>query len=124
MTSDDPNNPTNADQRFSALTRSRKTHNSNIKKKAVAKLFWIDRKVRKARNWFNRAVTVDPDLGNTWAWFYKFEQEHGGPDKQKAVIKRCTEADPRHGDLWCKVSKRVTTKETHKTDDVLKEVLC
>jgi len=89
---------------------------------AVAKLFWIDRKVRKARNWFNRAVTVDPDLGNTWAWFYKFELEHGGPDKQKSVIKRCTEADPHHGELWCKVSKRVTTKETHKTDEVLKEV--
>lgn len=89
---------------------------------AVAKLFWIDRKVRKARNWFNRAVTVDPDLGNTWAWFYKFETEHGSADKQKSVVKRCKEADPRHGDLWCKVSKRVTTKETHKTDEVLKEV--
>ena len=42
---------------------------------AVAKLFWVDRKVKKARNWFNRAVTVEPDLGDTWAWFYKFELE-------------------------------------------------
>lgn len=89
---------------------------------AVAKLFWMDRKVKKARNWFNRAVTVEPDHGDTWAWFYKFELEHGKGDKQKSIIKRCVEADPRHGQEWCKVSKRVTVKESQKTEDTLKEV--
>mmetsp|Transcript_809 Transcript_809/g.1566 ORF Transcript_809/g.1566 Transcript_809/m.1566 type:complete len:972 (-) Transcript_809:183-3098(-) len=90
---------------------------------AVAKLFWIDRKVKKARNWFNRAVTVEPDLGDAWAWFYKFELEHGSSDKQKSVVKRCIEADPRHGELWCNVAKRVTVKDNQKIEDVLKEVV-
>lgn len=90
---------------------------------AVAKLFWLDRKVKKARNWFNRAITVEPDLGDIWAWFYKFEMEHGNADKQKSVMKRCVEADPRHGELWCAVSKRETVKESTKTEDVIKEVV-
>lgn len=89
---------------------------------AVAKLFWMDRKVKKARNWFNRAVTVEPDLGDTWAWFYKFEMEHGNGDKQKKIVKRCQEADPRHGHMWTQVSKKVTIKESQKVEDILKEV--
>ena len=44
---------------------------------AVAKLFWSERKVNKAREWFNRAAKLDPDLGDTWAYFYKFELQHG-----------------------------------------------
>lgn len=90
---------------------------------AVAKLFWMDRKVKKARNWFNRAVTVEPDLGDTWAWFYKFELEHGNLDKQKKIIKRCQEADPRHGHMWTQVSKKITIKESQKVEDILKEVV-
>lgn len=30
---------------------------------AVAALFWHDRKVDKARSWFNRAVTLNPGEG-------------------------------------------------------------
>ena len=25
----------------------------------------------------NRAVKLDPDLGDSWAYFYKFELQHG-----------------------------------------------
>ena len=31
----------------------------------------------KAREWFQRAVKIEPDLGDTWANFYKFELQHG-----------------------------------------------
>ena len=41
------------------------------------RLFWIERKVSKAREWFQRAVKIEPDLGDTWAYFYKFELQHG-----------------------------------------------
>lgn len=34
---------------------------------AVARLLSADRKVKKARNWFERAVTADPDNGDAWA---------------------------------------------------------
>lgn len=89
---------------------------------AVAKLFWLDRKAKKARSWFQRAVTVDPDLGDAWAFFYKFEVEQGTPDTQKAVIKRCVEADPHHGEWWVLTAKK-HQKSTPKTEDVLKEIV-
>lgn len=44
---------------------------------AVARLFWAERKIEKARQWFGRAVTVDSDFGDSWAWWLKFEMEHG-----------------------------------------------
>ncbi len=62
---------------------------------------------KKARNWFDRSVTVNPDNGDSWAFYYKFELEQGEPDTQAAVLKRCVEADPKHGEWWCSVSKKV-----------------
>lgn len=43
------------------------------------RLFWSERKVSKAREWFNRAVRMDPTLGDAWAAFYRFEQQFGTP---------------------------------------------
>ena len=40
-------------------------------------MFWSERKIAKAREWFNRTVKIDPDLGDAWANFYKFELLHG-----------------------------------------------
>ncbi|KAJ1378603.1 protein STABILIZED1 [Sesbania bispinosa] len=37
----------------------------------VAKLFWHDRKVDKARTWLNRAVTLAPDIGISGHYFSK-----------------------------------------------------
>jgi pre-mRNA-processing factor 6 len=86
---------------------------------AVAKLFWADKKVDKARTWFNRAVTINPDYGDAWAHYYKFEVQHGTEDQQKEVLKRAVEAEPHHGELWIKVSKdlnntRFTPEQTLK----------
>jgi hypothetical protein len=44
---------------------------------AVSKLFWTERKIAKARQWFARTVKIDSDLGDAWAYFYKFELLHG-----------------------------------------------
>ncbi|KAJ0976730.1 hypothetical protein J5N97_012204 [Dioscorea zingiberensis] len=74
---------------------------------AVAKLFWHDRKVDKARNWFNRAITLAPDIGDFWTWYYKFELQHGTEDNQKDVLKRCIAAEPKHGEKWQTISKAV-----------------
>ena len=43
----------------------------------IIRLFWSDRKIDKARSWFTRTVKIDPDLGDAWAYFYKFETLHG-----------------------------------------------
>lgn len=46
---------------------------------SLARLFWSERKVSKSREWFNRAVRMDPSFGDAWAAFYKFELQFGTP---------------------------------------------
>ncbi|KAB0404229.1 hypothetical protein E2I00_016797 [Balaenoptera physalus] len=47
---------------------------------ALKRLFWSERKITKAREWFHRTVKIDSDLGDAWAFFYKFELQHGTED--------------------------------------------
>jgi pre-mRNA-processing factor 6 len=42
---------------------------------SVAKIFWKEKKYNKARKWFERAVTLDPDLGDSWIYYYAFEKD-------------------------------------------------
>ena len=83
---------------------------------AVAMLLWRSRKIRRARKWFHRAVTLDPDLGDAWAAYYKFELEqlHNGSTNKvlEDVVEQCRKADPHHGELWCSVTKK--TENAHK----------
>ena len=74
---------------------------------SIAALFESDRKVDKARSWFNRACTLDPDIGDHWAAYYRFEAQHGGDEMAAAVAERCKASEPKHGELWQRVSKRV-----------------
>ncbi|KAK4284734.1 hypothetical protein QN277_001522 [Acacia crassicarpa] len=89
---------------------------------AVAKLFWHDRKVDKARTWPNRAVTLAPDIGDFWALYYKFELQHETEDNQKEVLKRCVAAEPKHGEKWQAISKAV--ENSHQSAEaILKKVV-
>jgi hypothetical protein len=36
-----------------------------------------------------RAVTLNPDFGDAWAYWYKLEMQHGTDDTRKQVIQRC-----------------------------------
>jgi len=72
---------------------------------AVAKLFWTDRKISKSRSWFQRAVDANPDLGDAWIYWLKFEMEHGTKEQQQTVIDKCMAADPAHGEAWTAISK-------------------
>jgi len=72
---------------------------------AVSRLFWRDRKEEKCRSWCNRAVTLDPDLGDAWGNYYAFEMQHGTPEQQQEVLRRCLAADPHHGEEWTRVCK-------------------
>lgn len=85
---------------------------------AVSKLFWTDRKLQKARDWFNKAVKLEPDLGDSWAYYYKFELTHGSVEQQLDVKQRCIQAEPRHGEEWTKVSKAIENWRL-KTEDIL-----
>ncbi|KAL6776933.1 PRP6 [Auxenochlorella protothecoides x Auxenochlorella symbiontica] len=72
---------------------------------AVAQLFWGERKVEKARSWFDRAVTLDPDVGDHWALYLRFEAAHGTPEAAAAVLERAVAAEPRHGERWQALAK-------------------
>ena len=74
---------------------------------AVAKLFWCERKINKAREWFQKAAKVDPDLGDVWGYYYKFELEFGTEEQRRGVKDKCVGAEPRHGERWCILSKDI-----------------
>ena len=58
---------------------------------AVARLMWAERKTQKCREWFQRCVKIDADLGDAWANLYRFELLHGSVDQQQDVLKRCVQ---------------------------------
>ena len=72
---------------------------------AVARLFWLDRKVDKARAWFQRATTLDPSDGDHWASLYAFEKRFGGDARVDAAREACVAAAPNRGDFWCAARK-------------------
>jgi pre-mRNA-processing factor 6 len=74
---------------------------------AVAQLFWSDRKVDKARSWFNRAVLLAPEVGDYWGHYYKFELQHGTPESAADVARRAADKGPRYGERWTRVAKDV-----------------
>mmetsp|Transcript_20137 Transcript_20137/g.34277 ORF Transcript_20137/g.34277 Transcript_20137/m.34277 type:complete len:213 (-) Transcript_20137:33-671(-) len=89
---------------------------------AVSRLFWRDRKEEKARSWCNRAVTIEPDLGDAWGNYYAFEMQHGQPEQQAEVMRRCVAADPHHGDEWTRVSKDYESCAGWTTEQILRRV--
>ena len=78
---------------------------------AVASLFASERKHEKARKWFERAVILNPDLGDSWAKYYVIELEAGNEAKQKSIKERCVVAEPKHGELWCSVMKDMKNRK-------------
>ena len=46
----------------------------------------MQRKIEKARKWFLRAVTLDPDLGDCWAAYLKFEQKNGSAEQASVTF--------------------------------------
>jgi pre-mRNA-processing factor 6 len=100
----------------------KKCENDPIVLVTVARLFWSERKVDKARNWFGRAVKVNPDLGDSWAWWLKFEMMHGSEDQRNDVIEKCVAAEPLHGERWQEVSKSLDNVGK-KTRDILQIVV-
>jgi len=85
---------------------------------AVASLFATERKYEKARKWLERAVALNADLGDSWAHYLAFEYAFGTVESQERIIKRCVKAEPKHGELWCKVAKNMANRKM-KIDEIL-----
>eukprot|EP01107_Rhizomastix_libera_P018158 TRINITY_DN911_c0_g1_i1.p1 TRINITY_DN911_c0_g1~~TRINITY_DN911_c0_g1_i1.p1 ORF type:complete len:1003 (-),score=265.51 TRINITY_DN911_c0_g1_i1:93-3101(-) len=76
---------------------------------AVARVFVIERRFDKARNWFQKGSIKDPQLGDVWAAWYAMEQRHGTAEGAAAVEKQCaaTQPSPTKGERWRSISKKV-----------------
>ena len=88
----------------------------------VARVFWNERKLDKAANWFEKAIVLDADLGDTWAWYVKFLMQHGTEEKSREVLEKCVANEPKHGEVWQGVRKEPKNK-TLGTEEVLRKVV-
>ncbi|KAL1869992.1 hypothetical protein VTK73DRAFT_2862 [Phialemonium thermophilum] len=87
----------------------------------VARCFWADRRLEKAQTWFERALVIDSDLGDTWAWYYKFLLQHGTEEKRQELLSKLAMVEPRHGEYWQPVAKDPKNAKK-KPEDLLKLV--
>lgn len=71
----------------------------------VGRIFWGERRLDKAANWFEKAILVDSDNGDAWAWYTKFLSQHGTDEKRRTVREQCLAAEPKHGELWASIAK-------------------
>lgn len=104
----------------------------------VARIFWGERKLDKAMTWFEKALVLDPDLGDTWAWYLKFLLQHGTDvscptkgyeailidrqEKREEVIAKCVANEPKHGEVWQRIRKDPKNANLS-TEEVLKKVV-
>ncbi|PMD44536.1 putative Pre-mRNA-splicing factor prp1 [Hyaloscypha variabilis F] len=88
-----------------ALEAIKKVDNDPMLFVTIARIFWGERKLEKAQNWFEKAILLDSDLGDTWAWYYKFLLQHGTEEKRADVVAKCTLSEPRHGEIWQSIAK-------------------
>ena len=88
-----------------ALEAIKKVDNDRYLFVTVGRIFWAERKLDKAANWFERAVVLDSDWGDSWAWYMKFLKQHGTEEKIAEVKEKIVLAEPKHGELWAKMAK-------------------
>ncbi|KAI9789872.1 MAG: hypothetical protein M1835_001381 [Candelina submexicana] len=105
-----------------SLEAIKKVDNDPILFVTVARIFWGERKLDKASSWFEKAILLDSDLGDTWAWYYKFLSQHGTEEKREDVMSKCIISEPKHGEVWQSVAK--DPKNASKgVEDILKIVV-
>ncbi|KAM5446093.1 U4/U6 x U5 tri-snRNP complex subunit Prp1 [Microsporum audouinii] len=102
-----------------SLEAIKKVDNDPILFVTVARIFWGERRLEKAMTWFEKAIVANSDLGDVWAWYYKFLLQHGTDEKREDVLTKCIATEPKHGEIWQTVSK--DPANAHKTtEEILK----
>ncbi|KAJ5894454.1 hypothetical protein N7495_006145 [Penicillium taxi] len=87
----------------------------------VARLFWNERRFDKTKTWFEKAMALDSDYGDGWAWYYKYLKEYGTEAEQADLVSRCIAAEPKHGEVWQSISKD-PANAFKSTEEILKIV--
>lgn len=105
-----------------SLEAIKKCENDPILFVTVARVFWGERRLEKAANWFEKAILLDSDLGDTWGWYLKFLLQHGTEEKRADVVNKCVLSEPKHGEIWQSISKDPANARLG-TEEVLKQVV-
>lgn len=105
-----------------SLEAIKKCENDPLLFVTVARVFWGERRLEKAANWFEKAILLDSDLGDTWGWYLKFLLQHGTEEKRADVVNKCVLSEPKHGEIWQSVSKDPANARLG-TEEVLKQVV-
>ncbi|KAL2190682.1 hypothetical protein L209DRAFT_675304 [Thermothelomyces heterothallicus CBS 203.75] len=109
-------------QRKSLITEAiKRVEDDPILQVTAARILWAERKLDRAQNWFERALLLDRDMGDTWAWYYKFLSQHGTEEKRAELVAKCVLNDPRHGEHWQAIAKD-PKNAGKKTEEILKLV--
>ncbi|KAJ8094354.1 U4/U6 x U5 tri-snRNP complex subunit Prp1 [Marasmius tenuissimus] len=117
-----------------ALDALKKSNDNPLIICTVARLFWAERKLEKAREWFGRAVPPrqessdhdnGADIGDLWGWWLKFERQHGTEEHREIVRQKCDAAEPRHGLTWQAIAKDLknTGKSTREILEMVADAL-
>ena len=88
-----------------ALEAIKKIDNDALLFVTVGRIFWGERRLEKAATWFEKAILLDADLGDSWVWYWKFLAQHGTEEKRAEVLAKIALAEPKHGEVWQEVSK-------------------
>ncbi|OJJ43306.1 hypothetical protein ASPZODRAFT_28606 [Penicilliopsis zonata CBS 506.65] len=110
-----------AQRKARSLEAIKKVDNDPILFITVARIFWGERRLEKAMTWFEKAIISDSDLGDAWAWYYKFLLQHGTEEKRSDVISKCISTEPKHGEVWQSVAKDPANAHLS-TEEILKLV--
>ncbi|KAI1921045.1 U4/U6 x U5 tri-snRNP complex subunit Prp1 [Ophidiomyces ophidiicola] len=102
-----------------SLEAIKKVDNDPILFVTVARIFWGERRLEKAMTWFEKAIVVNSDLGDAWAWYYKFLLQHGTDDKREDVVTKCIASEPKHGEVWQSIAKE-PLNAYKSTEEILK----
>ncbi|KGO71586.1 RNA-processing protein, HAT helix [Penicillium italicum] len=94
-----------AQRKARSLEAIKKVENDPILFITVARIFWGERRLEKAMTWFEKAIVLDSDYGDGWAWYYKFLLQHGTEEKRSDVVSKCISMEPKHGEVWQSIAK-------------------
>ncbi|KAL3471710.1 PRP1 splicing factor, N-terminal-domain-containing protein [Aspergillus californicus] len=110
-----------AQRKARSLEAIKKVENDPILFITVARIFWGERRLEKAMTWFEKAIVSNSNLGDAWAWYYKFLLQHGTDEKRDDVISKCILSEPKHGEIWQSIAKD-PANAYKSTEEILKSV--
>ncbi len=78
-------------------------------------------KYASAKSWFDKALQLDKDYGDSWGWMYLFLSKYGTKEELEELVKQFIASDPHHGETFTRINKDL--KNNDKTrEEILKLV--